>query len=76
MDRSSEILTGKAEKVKFEIGQGRAPNTIRLRNEYEKYRIDAETGEPGGNEKEGKSEPVLPFREWAKKNYPDVKILE
>jgi hypothetical protein len=64
MPRSTEILTGKPEKTGF--GQGRAPNTVKLRNEYTKARLEAET--------EGK--PIEPFVEWAKKNYPDVKILE
>lgn len=46
-------------------GQGRAPNTIRLRKMYTDY---ASTEQQTGNQ-------PLSFEEWAKVNYPDYKIL-
>ena len=47
-------------------GQGRAPNTVKLRAQYNKYAI---------KEQEDGKEPMK-FEQWAKENYPDMKILE
>jgi len=49
------------------IGQNRAPNTIKLRNEYRRERMKAAV--------EGRDADFPTFEEWAKKNYPDKKIL-
>jgi hypothetical protein len=46
-------------------GQGRAPNTIKLRKNYNAYAVEAQSN----------GEQALPFEEWAKMNYPDMKIL-
>lgn len=46
-------------------GQNRAPNTIRLRNLYNDYKIDTES----------RGEEAMRFEDWAKINYPDQKIL-
>jgi len=45
--------------------QGRAPNTIKLRQMYNDYKINEESA---GNQS-------LSFEDWAKQNYPDMKIL-
>jgi len=45
--------------------QGRAPNTLKLRNAYNSYVL---------GEQEIGNEP-LRFEAWAKQNYPDMKIL-
>lgn len=47
-------------------GQGRAPNTVKLRAQYNKYAIA---------QQESGQEPMS-FEAWAKENYPDMKILE
>lgn len=52
-------------KARLMDGQNRAPNTIKLRNEYTKFKVDQET--------EGNSVPK--FEEWVKEKYPDKKIL-
>jgi len=46
-------------------GQNRAPNTIRLRKMYTDYSTDAQS----------KGDQPLPFHEWAKTYYHDMKIL-
>lgn len=60
-ERSSQILKGETLKV----GQSRAPNTVELRKKYTEYL--AETM--------GKGETPDEFETWAKKNFPDQKIL-
>lgn len=50
----------------IDLGQGRAPNTIKLRAEYNKYALE---------QQENGEEPKK-FSEWAKENYPDMKTLE
>jgi hypothetical protein len=47
-------------------GQGRATNTIKLRKAYNQYVIDAST----------RDETPVPFQDWARSMYPDMKILE
>lgn len=46
-------------------GQGRATNTIKLRNEYTRWVINRQS--------EGLD--VLPFEKWAAEFHPDKKIL-
>jgi len=46
-------------------GQNRAPNTIVLRKHYNNYVIDTQSN--GGT--------PMSFDQWAKANYPDMKIL-
>jgi len=45
--------------------QGRAPNTIKLRQMWTDY---------AANEQANGNEP-LRFEDWARQNYPDMKIL-
>lgn len=49
----------------MQVGQGRAPNTISLRNQYNDYAI--------GMQEQGQ-EP-MGFEEWAGQNFPDQPIL-
>lgn len=46
-------------------GQNRAPNTIRLRKIYTDY----------ATETASRGDKPMGFEEWAKVNYPDLKIL-
>ena len=64
-NRTATLLKGEKSK-KTEMGVDRAANTIRLRKKYTKFAIEQQI--------EGQSAP--PFKEWAKKNFPNVKILE
>ena len=68
MDHDTVMGTKGATKIvaKMGIGQDRAPNTIKLRNEYDRYIIDRQS--------DGLD--FMVFGEWAKKFHPDMKILE
>lgn len=57
--------SGNAIAQMMPIGQGRATNTISLRNQYNEYAI--------GMQEQGQ-EP-MGFEEWAQANFPDQKIL-
>jgi hypothetical protein len=45
---------------------GAAPNTIKLRQVYNQYAIDAND----------RGEPLMSFEDWARTNYPDMPILK
>ena len=47
------------------IGQGRATNTIDLRNKYNEYAMDMQSS----------GEQPMSFEEWAAANFPDQAIL-
>ena len=66
MPRSSNILTGKADTTENEFGHDPAANTIKLRKKYTEFVIQEQSD---GKQTES-------FQEWAKKNYPDVRILK
>ncbi len=52
--------------VLMSAGQGRAQNTIKLRNEYTRYVVDQQS--------QGMS--FLPFNEWVETFHPHKKILK
>ena len=62
MPRSAELMTGKYE----EFGKDPTANTIKLRKKYTEFVIQEQSD---GKQTES-------FQEWAKKNYPDVRILK
>ena len=48
------------------VGQGRATNTVKLRNDYTRYVVDQQS----------QGMDVLPFEKWAEKFHPGKKILK
>lgn len=67
MPRQAKNLKGDTAKIaKVEFGQDRAKNTVKLRRKYTDFAIKQQIN--------GQSVP--PFKQWAKQNFPDVKILE
>jgi hypothetical protein len=62
-DRSSKLLAKAPQDDQSPIA-----NTIALRRKYELAQVKQQT--------EGEGDPLPSFAEWAKENYPELKILK